>query len=110
MAANSGAKTCHFTLSTTTVDTVALTEKVQQVAVLNGHSSEILSVLVGTSDASSAAAVTNAGTVTASVDESFRVPAAGRTVVFKSKRLSYVGLSVIGNGNTVSVHGTVWWD
>ena len=110
MAANSGVKTCHFTLSGTTVDTVAMTDPVQQVAVINGHATEILSVLVGTSNVSSAAAVTNAGTVTASVDESFRVPGAGRTVVFKSKRVTYVGLSVIGNGNTVSVHGTTWWD
>lgn len=110
MAAVGGAKTCHATLSTTSVDTVTLTDPVQQVAVLNGHSSEILSVLVGTSQVSGAAAATNAGTVTASVDESFRVPAAGRTVVFKSKRLTYVGLSIIGNGNTYSVHGTVWWD
>lgn len=111
MAANSGAKTCHFTLSGTTVDTVALTDPVQQVAVINHHATEILSVLVGTSLVSSAAAVTNAGTVTASVDESFYVaPVNGRTVVFKSKRLTYVGLSVIGNGNVVSVHGTPWWD
>lgn len=110
MASVSGAKTCHATLSTTTVDTVTLTDKVNQVAVLNAHSSEILSVLVGTSTVSGAAAATNAGTVTASVDESFRVPAAGRTVVFKSKRQTYVGLSIIGNGNAYSVHGTVWWD
>ena len=110
MAAVSGAKTCHATLSTTTVDTVTLTEKVQQVAVLNGHASEILSVLVGTSEVSGAAAATAAGTVTASVDEAFRIPVSGRTVVFKSKRLTYVGLSIIGNGNTYSVHGTVWWD
>ena len=60
--------------------------------------------------AAAAAALTAAGTVTASVDEAFRVMGAGRTIVFKSKRATYVGLSIIGNGNTVSVHGTDWWD
>lgn len=110
MAANSGAMTCHGTLSTTTVDTVTLTTKVQQVAVINKDASQVLSVLVGTSDVSGAAAATNAGTVTALVDESFCIPVSSRVVVFKSKRLSYVGLSVIGSGNAYSVHGTVWWD
>lgn len=110
MAAISGAKTSHATLSGTTVDTCSLTDPVQQVAVINTHATNVMYVLVGTSNVSAAAALTAAGTVTAAVDESFLIPALGRTVVFKSKRLTYVGLSIIGNGNVYGVHGTVWWD
>lgn len=110
MASVSGAKTCHATFSSTTVDTITLTDKVNQVAVVNHDASNIVYVLVGTSDSSSSAAATAAGTVTAAVDESYAVPKSGRTVVYKNKRQTYVGLSMIGSGGAYSVHGTVWWD
>lgn len=110
MTTNAGGERCHGTLTSTTVETVTLSTKVYQVAVINKDASNVMYVLVGTSDVSGAAAATNAGTVTAGVDESFTIPVSSRVVVYKNKRAGYVGLSVIGNGNAYSVHGTQWWD
>lgn len=111
MAAVSGAKTCHATLTGTTADTITLTSKVNQVAVINRDATDLVYVTVNTSTVSGADAATGVTTAVAAADETFFVPPAnGRTVVHSNRRRLYVGLSVVGDGGAYSVHGTEWYD
>jgi hypothetical protein len=110
-AVGSGAKTAHGTTTSTTAETWQLTDKVNQVAILNREAAAAdtiyVTVATGTTAAAALAAVV---TAVAEADETIAIPPLTRVVVFKSPRSTYVAGSVIGNASPVSVHGSTWFD
>ena len=113
MADNNGAKITHGSVATT-AETSYLTERVNQIAVINKHASQTLGVRVYTADSAAAAkALADATDAVEAADENWHIPAVGaRRVVFKSPRATFVALSVIGSGSatTYCVEGTNWLD
>lgn len=110
MATNEGKLTCHFDASGTAA-TAALTQKVNQVAIQNRHSTQTLSVTLATGE-TQAAAEAALVTAVALADETFFVAADQRKVIFKSPRRTYVAMSIIASGATTgtSVEGTLFFD
>lgn len=112
MATNVGAKTCHGNIGTSQ-DLIQLTEKVNQVAIVNTHASQIIYVRPFTGETAAAAlAAATAVTIAAADDETFQIPAGKRDVVFKSPKRTYVALRIIGSGatTTYACHGTEFFD
>jgi hypothetical protein len=112
MATNVGKKTCHGSIGTTQ-DYIQLTDYVNQIAIVNTHATQSISVMVATGNtAATALTAAQALTVTTGVDESFTIPAGKRDVVFKSPRGKYVALAIIGSGatTTYACHGTTFFD
>lgn len=105
MAAVSGAKTAHATLSTTTADTVTLTSQVRQVRVTNHTDTVVVycTVASGNTAAGAAAAVV---TAVAAADETISIAPHETKVVFQSTKPRYVALSVVGNANVYAVEGS----
>lgn len=104
MAAVSGAKTCHATLSTTVADAVTLTDPVCQVRVANHHASVITYVTVKSGNTAAGAA--DATTAVAAADETISIPPLTTKEVFYSSIPVYVSLSVVGSANAYSVEGS----
>ncbi len=119
MADNDGKRITHGSVGTS-AEVSHLTQRVNQVAILNTHASQTLAVRVFTGETAVAAAAAAAATpAVALADEVFHIPALAaasgslaRRVVFKSKRPEFVALSVIGSGSTTTyvVEGTESFD
>lgn len=119
MADNNGVNITHGSAGTS-AEVSHLTGRVNQVSIENTHASQTLAVRVFTGETAAAAAAAAAATpAVALADENWHIPAAAaasgglnRRVVFKSKRPSYVALSVLASGATTPyvVVGTEWFD
>lgn len=111
MAAHSGAKACTGTTTSTTADTMQLTDKVNQVAIVNheaaGADTVWVTVATGATAAAALAAVTTAA---ADADEAIPVLPQQRVVVSKTTKRTYFACSVVGNASKVSMVGTEWFD
>lgn len=88
MATDSDARSVHNTLTSTTADTITITENPSLVAVANRHASEALWVAAKPATAVAAANGTD------------YVPPGGEVVM----PYPSAGLSIVGNGNQYSVH------
>lgn len=115
MAANITAlRTFHTTVGAAE-ELSALGVPLRQVAIINTHATQALTVLVTTSQTSRADAIakaTAAVDVVADVAESFTVRAGRREVVYKSPAARYVALQVIASGaaTPMDVHGSDFFD
>lgn len=119
MADNNGVNISHDSAGTT-AEVSHLTARQHQVAIMNTHASQTLAVRVFTGETAAAAAAAAAATpAVALADEVWHIPAnaaasggLNRRVVFKSKRPSFVALSVLGSGasTTYVTEGTSFFD
>lgn len=110
---NTGARSCTVDLTSTTAQTWALTEPVNQLIVFNLEATAAWVTL----QTSTAVITDDAGitTAVAEADETYFVPGVttsgpmGSRVIFKSPRPTYVAGSVVANGNKVVIEGHNWY-
>lgn len=115
MAAVTTADRSFHTTVGATEEVSQLNKPVKQVAIVNRHATQSLSVKITTSDTSGAAANTKA---TAATDitslglDTIVIAAGKREVVFKSPASRYIAIQAIasGAGTDMSVHGTEFFD
>lgn len=105
MADESGARTVHATTTSTTAESVGLTQKVSEVRVTNRDGTNTIYVTVATG-LTAAAAEAAVVTAVAAADETIALLPNTTKTVFKSTRPTYVALSVIGSASAYSVEGS----
>lgn len=111
MAANAP-KIVHSSVGAT-ADVFYLSQKCKQVVIRNTHATQTLyaKVKTGASAAAANTAATNDAAV-ASANDNFLIKAGETRTIFKSTRMQFVAVSLIGSGaaTTFSMEGTNWVD